>query len=190
MAEHDRNMLAPPAVAHLRTHDSHMERTLSTDIREEREDLREAAEQTLNVIMDLSFDGTVRWVSPSWKDVIGTPPESVIGKPVADLLFDDSKTVFSDVVESMKKDDSHSQVIHFSTTLGPASKLLPVEGIPLQDGDAVRPADDSGYPTLELEAQGIMVWDKSSGDESHVSLTRLSFGTEVESLISNTRPCG
>jgi len=64
--EGENNMLAPPVVSHLRAQaaGSNMERSLSADIREEREDLREAAEQTLNVIMDLSLDGTIRWVSP------------------------------------------------------------------------------------------------------------------------------
>ena len=56
--EENKDMLAPPAVSQLRAQaGGQMERSLSADIREEREDLREAAEQTLNVIMDLSLDG-------------------------------------------------------------------------------------------------------------------------------------
>ena len=75
MDEEDAKALVPPTVTNLRVQDgSPMERSLSADIREEREDLREAAEQTLNVIMDLSLDGNIRWVSPSWTDVIGTRP--------------------------------------------------------------------------------------------------------------------
>ncbi|KAG9992858.1 hypothetical protein KCU78_g19184, partial [Aureobasidium melanogenum] len=54
-------MLAPPAVVALKeeavgTKDTAyrgtMERTVSMDIREEREDLKRAAEQSLNAIMD------------------------------------------------------------------------------------------------------------------------------------------
>lgn len=48
-----------------------MERTPSMSIRAEKEDLKEAAEESFNVIMDLNLDGKVRWVSPSWEDVIG-----------------------------------------------------------------------------------------------------------------------
>ena len=103
-------MAVPAAVASLRVLDGGpMERSLSQDIREEREDLREAAEQTLNVIMDLSLDGTIRWVSPSWTDVIGTTPESVQGKPIKGLVVGDNKEVFAEVVESMKKDDTRSR---------------------------------------------------------------------------------
>ena len=149
-----------------------MERSLSADIRVEREDLREAAEQTLNVIMDLNLDGVIRWVSPSWSDVIGTPPESVQGKSIADLLLGDSKDVFTEVVESMKKDDSRSQIIRFTVQLGPASKLAPLPNTTVEE--TLDTSYEQGVdvpPALDLEAQGIMVYDRSSGGESHVSTT-------------------
>jgi serine/threonine-protein kinase RIM15 len=173
MDEEDAKTLAPPAVTNLRVQDgSPMERSLSADIREEREDLREAAEQTLNVIMDLSLDGNIRWVSPSWTNVIGTSPESVQGKPIADLLLDDNKDMFTEVIESMKKDDSRSQILRFHVKLGPASKLVPSFAAKPEEEtlDAVHRESQDDIPTLDLEAQGIMVYDRSSGGESHVCL--------------------
>jgi len=155
------NTLAPPAVTSLRAGGAAMERSLSEDIREEREELREAAEQTLNVIMDLNLDGTIRWVSPSWVEVIGTQPESVAGTRIADLIVSDNKAIFADIVENMKKDDSRSQFIRFALKLGPLSKLLPLE--------IVQEPDTAGAPAfVDLEAQGIMVYDSASGGESHV----------------------
>jgi serine/threonine-protein kinase RIM15 len=157
------NTLAPPAVTSLRAGAGAMERSLSEDIREEREELREAAEQTLNVIMDLKLDGTIRWVSPSWVDVIGTRLETVTGSAVSDLIVGDNTSVFTDIVESMKKDDSHSKFIRFAVTLGPLSKLLPLERID--------EAEENPQPEIvDLEAQGIMVYDAASGGESHVGL--------------------
>ncbi|EQB58504.1 hypothetical protein CGLO_01247 [Colletotrichum gloeosporioides Cg-14] len=158
------SMLAPPAVTNLRSQAGAMERTLSEDIREEREELREAAEQTLNVIVDLNLDGTIRWVSPSWTDVIGTQPESVKGTAIADLIVSDNKTVFADTVESMKKDDSRSQRVRFAVAMGPLSKLLPLEDIPELEADD---AEECAPATIDLEAQGIMVYDGVSGGESH-----------------------
>lgn len=155
------NMLAPPAVASLRA--GLMERSLSEDIRDQREELREAAEQTLNVIMDLNLDGTIRWVSPSWTDVIGTQPESVTGTAIADLMVSEDKSVFTTIVESMKKDDSRSQFLRFAVRLGPLSRLFPLENVK-EDGE---PPDNAA---IDLEAQGIMVYDGASGGESHVSL--------------------
>lgn len=169
MNEMDNNMLAPPVVANLRSTGGVMERTLSADIREEREDLREAAEQTLNVIMDLSLNGCIRWVSPSWLDVIGTKPASVQGRAIEDILLDNDKEIFTRVVESMKKDDSRSQIIRFTVELGPASKLLPVDTLLAIEADAEELLPEPEEPaTLTLEAQGIMVYDRSSGGESHV----------------------
>jgi serine/threonine-protein kinase RIM15 len=177
MDEEDAKTLVPSAVTNLRVQDGGpMERSLSADIREEREDLREAAEQTLNVIMDLSLDGNIRWVSPSWADVIGTSPESVQGKPIGDLLLDDNKDMFTEVVESMKKDDSRSQILRFYVQLGPSSKLAPSFAAKPEEEtlDAVHRESQDDTPTLDLEAQGIMVYDRSSGGESHVCLSFLS----------------
>jgi serine/threonine-protein kinase RIM15 len=177
------NMLAPPpAVASLRA--GLMERSLTEDIQEEREELREAAEQTLNVIMDLSLDGTIRWVSPSWTDVIGTQPESVIGTSIADLIVSEDKSTFLDVVESMKKDDSRSQFLRFAVKLGPLSRLLPLENV-------TGPGESSEGAAIDLEAQGIMVYDGASGGESHVSLGLLACCPLHSALLTRScRLCG
>ncbi|KAK4240333.1 hypothetical protein C8A03DRAFT_31559 [Achaetomium macrosporum] len=152
------NLLAPPAVTSLRA--APMERSLSEDIREEREELREAAEQTLNVILDLNNDGTIRWVSPSWVDVIGTQPDSVVGTPIADLIVSDNPNIFSEVVEGMTQDDRRSQFIRFAVKLGPLSKLLPPEMVK-DPKETVEPI------VVDLEAQGIMVYSGPSAGESH-----------------------
>lgn len=144
-----------------------MERTASIDIRRERDDLKEAAEQSLNIILDLGLDGIVRWVSPSWSDVVGTPAESVKDKPIADLLLS-NKDAFAEAAESMKKDDSRSKIVRFQLPLGPSSilKRKPIEG---EKEEHVPEEDQEEETFLNLEGQGIMVYDRSSGKESHVS---------------------
>lgn len=161
----DTSRLAPPAVSSLRAQaaGSAMERTFSENIREEREELREAAEQTLNVIVDLNLDGSIRWVSPSWIDVVGTQPQEVQGKPIADLIISDDKTVFADTIDSMKTDDSRSHRIRFALHVGPLSKLMPAEHLKEPESGENEPF------LLDLEAQGIMVYDRTDGSESHVS---------------------
>lgn len=167
--------LAPPAVTALRQEAARdnsptrvqMERTLSEDIREEREELKQAAEQSLNVILDLGLDGNVRWVSPSWTEVIGTPIETVQGKPITNILLE-KQNVFQEAVEAMKKDDSKSQIIRFPVRMGQMSVLrtgLPAGEIGSETIES--PATDGDL--LQLEGQGIMVYDRASGGESHVS---------------------
>jgi serine/threonine-protein kinase RIM15 len=148
-----------------------MARTISEDIRVEREDLKEAAEYTQNVIIDLGLDGLVRWVSPSWQEVVGTAPESVLGKPLADIVVSDSD-VFSKATEVMRKDDARSQIVRFSVLIGPSSTLRRKHS---RSKDAISPQSSSPVEendeelTLSLEGQGIMVYDRSTGNESHVS---------------------
>ena len=191
-----------------RASSTRMRRTTSQDIREGTEDLKEAAEQSLNVILDLSLDGVVRWVSPSWADVVGTAPDSMQGKPVADVLLE-NPNAFADAVEVLRKDASRSQIVRFDVPMGPLSKLSP----PLpgdqstadnandhhDHGDGNGNGNDNGndhahdhdynhdndndnsgraverqdHPVesarrLVLEGQGVMVYDRSTGAESHV----------------------
>lgn len=147
-----------------------MDRTVSTDMRSEREDLQNAAEQTLNVILDLALDGTIRWVSPSWKEVVGFSAESVKGKPIAELL-QSSKDAFTNAINTMKKDDSKSQLIRFRLHMGPLSVLKQVF---CEKDEASMEVDDNHEDTEEqfinLKGQGIMVYDRTSGDESHVCM--------------------
>ena len=171
--------LAPPAVVALRRegggqtlqlHRVKMERTASEDFREERQDLKEAAEHSQNVILDLNFDGTVKYVGPTWQNIIGTPTESVIGKPIADVVID-NKTAFAEAVESLHKDDSRSQTIRFSVCLGPLSifrKKYERERARHIEDNPESPDALEHEPSLTLEAQGIIVFARTTGKESHI----------------------
>ena len=155
-----------------------MERSLSADMRKEREDLKTAAEQSLNVILDLGLDGNIRWASESWKEVVGTDPESVKGKPIADLLSS-NKEAFANALESMKKDDSKSRIVRFQIAVGPLSVLKekqdtyqgPKEEENKEDDVGIAPDDgkEEEKQVINLEGQGIIVYDRTSGEDSHVS---------------------
>lgn len=164
----DPTKLAPPAVTSLRAQTAGaLERSHSQNLREkEREDLREAAEQTLNVIVDLNLDATIRWVSPSWVDVIGTKPDAVEGTSIADVVVSEPTTIFTDVLEFMKEDDSGSKFIRFSVRVGPESKLLPPAARAREACQQNEGEEDEDLDVVDLEAQGIMVHDTDG--ESHV----------------------
>ena len=153
-----------------------MERTHSTDMRSEREDLKVAAEQSLNVILDLGLDGVIRWVSPSWMDVVGTPVESVKNTPIADILLS-NRDGFADAVQAMKEDDSKSRVIRFQVQKGPFSVLKQTteEDQKMSDGDDVEEDAEEEEQVLDLEGQGIMVYDRSSDGEGHVRCLGIAF---------------
>jgi serine/threonine-protein kinase RIM15 len=176
----NQTFLAPPVLAAIRNEDIaarvKMERTVSQEIREERADLKEAAEHSLIVIVDVGLDGKVRWVSPSWKDVVGTPVESIQGKPIAEVILDEpEKDPFMAAIETMKVDDSKSQNIRFRVRLGPSSDLSHDSNLLAAQREAQGFRQDESQEGEEvqivtLEGQGIMVYDRSSELESHVSL--------------------
>ena len=181
-----RPSLAPPAVTALRGEGTRerlpIERTPSMDMKSEREDLKAAAEQSLNVILDLGLDGAIRWVSPSWKDVVGTPVDSVKNKPIADILLS-NRDAFADAVQSMKEDDSKSRVIRFQVQKGPFSALKRKDEDILDANDPEGDAKDEEQ-VLNLEGQGIMVYDRSSDGEGHVRTLRIA---SIDSIQANSK---
>ncbi|KAF1346907.1 hypothetical protein BDV97DRAFT_300535 [Delphinella strobiligena] len=172
-------MLAPPAVTALReqaispgttgTGDAkgYMQRTLSEDIREERDDLKRAAEQSLNAIMDLNLDGTIRWISPSWEDLTGVNPDTVVGKPMPDIIYD-NKNIFADAVQAMRTDDTKSRIIRFAVKCVASTPQVP--GAIEEEKVGTLELEEETQPAhhlVNLEAQGIMIYDRSDGHESH-----------------------
>ena len=145
-----------------------MERSFSRDIQEGSQDLKEAAEQTRNIILDLSLDGVVRWVSPSWTDVVGTELEAVKGHPISSFISD-NPNVFESAIAVLKSNDSKSQFVKFAIKIGRSSNLGPM----LPTGNAAKEENENSarlednMHVLELEGQGIMVYDRTSGGESH-----------------------
>ncbi|ETI26519.1 hypothetical protein G647_03296 [Cladophialophora carrionii CBS 160.54] len=168
--------LEPPAITAIKNDAGYggeatrhaMERSFSQDIQEGTQELKEAAEQTRNIILDLSLDGQIRWVSPSWTDVVGTDLANVQGHKISEFISDDPE-VFNAAIEALKANDSKSQNVKFAVKIGPRSDMATM----LQTDDGQEPREDNietdntGKATLELEGQGIMVYDRSSGGESH-----------------------
>ncbi|QIW96950.1 hypothetical protein AMS68_002468 [Peltaster fructicola] len=154
-----------------------MERSISMDIRVQRDDLKRVAEQSMNAMLELDLECNVRWVSPSWQDLTGAAASSIVGRPIADSLVD-KKEIFHTCIESLRKDDSKSRIIRFSIASAvphgredalSADEKTPVEP---QSIDSLLP-DNTDDTTLErqrnisLEAQGIIVYDRVTGEESH-----------------------
>lgn len=187
--------LRPAAVTLLReahtdaSNRNHMLRSISMDIREEREDLKKAAEQSLNAILELDLESNIRWVSPSWQDLTGTTASEIMGRPITDILLGDPN-VFADCMDAMRKDDSKSHFVKFNVRTEYAESSAeerqsstsgdqtPVE--PKRDQDFLlspkmtaadlksdAPLSPGAEQSTELEAQGIMVYDRTTGEESH-----------------------
>jgi serine/threonine-protein kinase RIM15 len=88
----------------------------------------------------------------------------------------DDKDAFQRAVETMKNDDSRSYKLRFAVAMGSMSKLS-------KDSTAAQSSPSSSseveafqmdeileqQTTLTLEGQGILIYDRSTGEPSHVS---------------------
>ena len=174
--ESDKHKLQPPAITALKDDAGvgnkptnwAMERSFSQDIQEGTQELKEAAEQTKNIILDLSLDGVIRWVSPSWTDVVGTDLVAVKGQPIARFI-EEGPQVFENAIAKLTSNNAKSHFVKFHVKIGSSSDM--VQMLP-DEADRPEPdidADGQRSPRhlLELEGQGIMVYDRASGGESH-----------------------
>lgn len=169
--------------------------------------IRHVVEQTNNVIVDLGFDGTVKWVSPSWTRIMGSLSKEIIGSPIQNIIISD-KAVFDRAVASLRKDDSRSRIVKFMARLGPlsiysrdedgddderedngdAGNNQAQEDMTRQGsdpaGEFAKDTTDNNLKTEDdddaedrvternrcmMQGQGIMVFDRNTGEESHVS---------------------
>jgi serine/threonine-protein kinase RIM15 len=143
---------------------------------EETEDLRQAAEQSQreNVLVELTLDNVIRWVSSSWQDVIGylfslmseidlyrSDPKSVVGHSISEVLVGDQR-VFDKATDIILADDAHSLRVRFNVAMGDVSHYGD------QDDQGVFKLDDKLPEALEMEGQGILVRDDHSGNATHV----------------------
>jgi len=178
MSQVNNTLGIPQVIAELRNEANHdlatrgqMERSLSQDMREERDDLKRAAEHAVNAVLDLELDGLIRWVSPSWDLLTGTKSSLVIGKHICEIIMSEHKEIFIDAVESMRKDDSKSRIIRFDVVRQRENAVLKQSDVVnTEEQTDQTPITEKGPEDEEvsLEAQGIMVYDRSTGRESHV----------------------
>lgn len=142
---------------------------------EETEDLRQAAEQSQreNVLVELTLDNVIKWVSSSWQDVIGyymlharrlivrSDPKEVVGLDISKVLVGDQR-VFSKATDIILADDAHSLRVRFNVAMGD------VPNHDEHDEQGALKLDDKLPEALEMEGQGILVRDDNSGNPTHV----------------------
>lgn len=96
-------------------------------------------------------------------------------KPISDFLLDD-RDIFKNAVETMKNDDSRSCRVRFSVVMGSKSTLTEETATDGQEEAFPMEEVQEEQHTLSLEGQGIIIYDKPTGEPSHVSV---SFVTRV-----------
>lgn len=96
----------------------------------------------------------------------------MLGKPISDILVGE-QNAFTQAIDVMKNDDSRSYRLRFAAAMGPKSKLAR-DAMELEEDELNgRDDDEKSQHFLNLEGQGILIYDRESGDLSHVSVRRI-----------------
>ncbi|KAI7864969.1 hypothetical protein BDF14DRAFT_1883812 [Spinellus fusiger] len=106
--------------------------------------LQEAAEYAQNstIMMELSLNkARIEYVSPVWRNVIGSDPKSVIGKPIALVLSPNDKDSFVLATKQLLADDSQTVEVHF--------RVIQHEDI------------------IDMEGKGMLMYNRVTGEASH-----------------------
>src|ERR1700743_534431 len=127
----------------------------------------------------LGMFGSFAWedIYVQLTDIPRTPCESIQGKPISSLLVENTDC-FQRAIETMKRDDRKSYKIRFAVTMGSMSAFAqdPVEKAIAAETEGFRPEEvDEVNNILDMEGQGILIFDRTDGEASHVSFTKFSF---------------
>lgn len=95
-----------------------------TELMKELVDLRLALNGP-TIVLELDLAGTVRYVSPDWELVVGTPVSSIVNKPILDLVMghtDADLHIFEEATAQMVRDDA-SYKVKFVTPSYPPDRV-------------------------------------------------------------------
>ncbi|KAJ1965738.1 rim15, signal transduction response regulator [Dipsacomyces acuminosporus] len=103
-----------------------------------------AVDQGLNILMEVSLDGRVRYVSPAWQRLLGSDPEELVDCPVSAIFDAEDVQVCRSAVEQLLADNTRT----VETTIK----------VHCPDYSAV----------ASVEAKGMLIYNRSRNEPSHV----------------------
>ncbi|KAL0073273.1 hypothetical protein F4703DRAFT_1972825, partial [Phycomyces blakesleeanus] len=115
-----------------------------TDSQDDSVQLQEAAERAQNstIVMELSLANTsVEYLSPIWKNVIGSDSASAINSPISHMLSEEDKHVFTTATQELLTDNSQTVEVRFHVVTDKA--------------------------TIEMEGKGMLMYNRVTGEASH-----------------------
>lgn len=140
------------------------------DSEKDNEDLQDASNQNQNIVMELSLDGTIRFLSTSWEDITGYPASDLLNTNISSVIIgdDSDREVFVRAAQAMKDDES-SYRVRFLTSKRPLP-IFPQDEIPGSPQE--EPAAPEKTPARALANIAHSLHSSSSSS----SLSMLPFG--------------
>lgn len=114
--------------------------------------LQVATENNPSMVLELTLDGKVRYISESWSLIVGSSPPT--GVNIADLLLDSDQHLFSRTMDAMLVDDTLSYTVTFRVRRG-SSDYNDHEN----QRNFIAPDTNADQDSIALEACGILIRD-------------------------------
>ncbi|KAG4304656.1 hypothetical protein PORY_002049 [Pneumocystis oryctolagi] len=160
---------------------------------EEEQDFKQTAKesQRINILIELSLDGKFKWLSPSWKDIVGIDSKEVLGKPISNFLVGND-SIFTHATNVLLKDDSHIFRIHFNIITNMFSVYDPEKNTTLafnNENASFKDNNDAFYRenltgVLEMEGHGILIRDRFTSNAIHTMWIARPV-VDIESIVVN-----
>ncbi|KAJ1954301.1 rim15, signal transduction response regulator, partial [Linderina pennispora] len=102
------------------------------------------ADKGLNMLMEVSLDGHIRYVSPAWRRLIGSDPEALVDQPVGTVIMPSDILVCRSAVEQLLADKTRTVEIGFSV-------CTPTPNV-----------------VVHVEAKGMLIYHRLRDEPSHI----------------------
>ncbi|KAI8391144.1 uncharacterized protein BYT42DRAFT_183352 [Radiomyces spectabilis] len=98
--------------------------------------------QSRTIVMELSLsDQTVQYVSPIWRDLIGSDPQTLVGSAILPILADKDGDIFKTASNALLTDNSKTVEIQFTVTVEAKER--------------------------RMEGKGMLIYNRVTGEPSH-----------------------
>lgn len=123
--------------------------------------LRIASDKNPSILLEIDIHGNVRYLSKVWNSIVGTNCKSIIGSPVSSIIVGNyyDQQVFQRAI-SMMTQDGNSYRVRFIVETGDSTLYNHQK---YQSSECLKP----GNQVLELEAQGILIYDSMNQSPTH-----------------------
>lgn len=96
---------------------------LASQLRDFADRYRLIATHSTDVVSMVTSAGQITWISPSCQDMFGFTPDDLVGELALDLVDDEHRTHFADVLAARDSEESSSLVVHGRRLAGPGRWL-------------------------------------------------------------------
>ncbi|CAO1620589.1 unnamed protein product [Parajaminaea phylloscopi] len=139
------------ALGQLNASDTIGEEGITADAEQAAVSRKSGAQQ--NVLMELSLDQErLLYVSPAWRDVVGTDPAMYLDTPIVDLLAASDVETFAEATRQLQLNEAHTVEIAFRMLVHPGN---------------IEEAIVDAELFQEMEGKGMLMRDREEGLPSH-----------------------